>query len=149
MFLRYRTVLFSEPLPPLAGRCRDFLSAPQMIVIRSFDVNRPGSEVDDLKGGIAGGSILQVRRALQRCFAAHACSAAICLERAASAAHGQEMEQTVLACTRSTVVVRHLTFWSHLARRAEHGKDEHGVHATQKAATDGTSRFLYPTSTAC
>lgn len=32
----------------------------QMIVIRSFDVNRPGSEVDDIKGGIAGGSILQV-----------------------------------------------------------------------------------------
>lgn len=31
-----------------------------MIVIRSFDVNRPGSEVDDIKGGIAGGSILQV-----------------------------------------------------------------------------------------
>jgi len=38
---------------------RDFASPPQMIVIRSFDVNRPGSEVDDLKGGIAGGSILQ------------------------------------------------------------------------------------------
>ena len=32
----------------------------QMIVIRSFDVNRPGSKVDDVKGGIAGGSILQV-----------------------------------------------------------------------------------------
>lgn len=32
----------------------------QMIVIRSFDVNKPGSEVDELKGGVAGGSILQV-----------------------------------------------------------------------------------------
>jgi hypothetical protein len=30
-----------------------------MIIIRSFDVNKPGSEVDDLKGGVAGGSILQ------------------------------------------------------------------------------------------
>ena len=39
---------------------RDFVSPPQMIVIRSFDVNKPGSEVDDLKGGVAGGSILQV-----------------------------------------------------------------------------------------
>jgi translation initiation factor 2 subunit 3 len=29
-----------------------------MIIIRSFDVNKPGSEVDDLKGGVAGGSIL-------------------------------------------------------------------------------------------
>jgi translation initiation factor 2 gamma subunit (eIF-2gamma) len=26
---------------------------------RSFDVNKPGSEVEDLKGGVAGGSILQ------------------------------------------------------------------------------------------
>jgi len=40
------------PIPP-----RDFTSHPQMIVIRSFDVNKPGSEVDDLKGGVAGGSI--------------------------------------------------------------------------------------------
>ncbi len=38
---------------------RDFISPPQMIVIRSFDVNKPGSEVDELKGGVAGGSILQ------------------------------------------------------------------------------------------
>lgn len=41
---------------------RDFVSPPQMIVIRSFDVNKPGSEVDDLKGGVAGGSILQARK---------------------------------------------------------------------------------------
>ena len=34
-----------------------------MIVIRSFDVNKPGSEVDDLQGGVAGGYILQVKRA--------------------------------------------------------------------------------------
>lgn len=43
---------------------RDFTSPPQMIVIRSFDVNKPGSEVEDLKGGVAGGSILQVRTPL-------------------------------------------------------------------------------------
>lgn len=42
------------PVPP-----RDFLSSPRMIVIRSFDVNKPGEEVDDLKGGVAGGSIMQ------------------------------------------------------------------------------------------
>jgi hypothetical protein len=41
---------------------RDFTSPPQMIVIRSFDVNKPGSEVDELRGGVAGGSILQVAR---------------------------------------------------------------------------------------
>ena len=38
---------------------RDFLSKPRLIVIRSFDVNKPGCEVDDLKGGVAGGSILK------------------------------------------------------------------------------------------
>lgn len=27
-------------------------------MIRSFDVNKPGCEVDDLQGGVAGGSIL-------------------------------------------------------------------------------------------
>lgn len=37
---------------------RDFTSEPKLIVIRSFDVNKPGAEVDDLKGGVAGGSIL-------------------------------------------------------------------------------------------
>lgn len=37
---------------------RDFSATPHMIIIRSFDVNKPGSEIDDLKGGVAGGSIL-------------------------------------------------------------------------------------------
>ncbi|KAF4123547.1 translation initiation factor 2 subunit 3 [Geosmithia morbida] len=41
------------PVPP-----RDFTMDPHMIVIRSFDVNKPGAEIDDLKGGVAGGSIL-------------------------------------------------------------------------------------------
>ncbi len=41
------------PVPP-----RDFLTTPRLIVIRSFDVNKPGEEVDNLKGGVAGGSIL-------------------------------------------------------------------------------------------
>lgn len=30
-----------------------------MVVIRSFDVNKPGAGVEELKGGVAGGSILQ------------------------------------------------------------------------------------------
>jgi len=38
---------------------RDFMVSPQLIVIRSFDVNKPGEEVESLKGGVAGGSILQ------------------------------------------------------------------------------------------
>merc|ERR1712063_77733 len=38
---------------------RDFTSSPRLIVIRSFDVNKPGTEVEDLRGGVAGGSVLQ------------------------------------------------------------------------------------------
>ena len=38
---------------------RNFTSTPRLIVIRSFDVNKPGEDVDSLKGGVAGGSILQ------------------------------------------------------------------------------------------
>jgi len=38
---------------------RDFLSEPRLIIIRSFDVNKPGSEVEELRGGVAGGSILR------------------------------------------------------------------------------------------
>mmetsp|Transcript_48885 Transcript_48885/g.104360 ORF Transcript_48885/g.104360 Transcript_48885/m.104360 type:complete len:457 (-) Transcript_48885:368-1738(-) len=38
---------------------RDFTGEPKMIVIRSFDVNKPGQEAEELRGGVAGGSILQ------------------------------------------------------------------------------------------
>jgi len=38
---------------------RDFTSEPRMIVIRSFDVNKPGDGIEDLKGGVAGGTILK------------------------------------------------------------------------------------------
>ena len=38
---------------------RDFTSDPRLIVIRSFDVNKPGAEVDELMGGVVGGSILR------------------------------------------------------------------------------------------
>jgi len=38
---------------------RDLKSPPQLIVIRSFDINKPGEDFEKLKGGVAGGSILQ------------------------------------------------------------------------------------------
>ena len=44
----------SLPIP-----VRDFTSTPRLIVIRSFDVNKPGQEIDKLIGGVAGGSILR------------------------------------------------------------------------------------------
>ncbi|KAJ6630451.1 translation protein [Mycena sp. CBHHK59/15] len=46
----------ASPLRPIP--IRDFTSDPRLIVICSFDVNKPSTEVDDLKGGVAGGSIL-------------------------------------------------------------------------------------------
>eukprot|EP00835_Amoeboradix_gromovi_P003627 NODE_248_length_12985_cov_0.286357.p2 type:complete len:536 gc:universal NODE_248_length_12985_cov_0.286357:5732-4125(-) len=46
-------VLKYIPLP-----IRDLQSPAKMIVIRSFDVNKPGTDVCDVVGGIAGGSIL-------------------------------------------------------------------------------------------
>lgn len=30
-----------------------------MIIIRSFDVNKPGAPIDSLTGGVVGGSILE------------------------------------------------------------------------------------------
>lgn len=37
---------------------RDLSVKPKLIVIRSFDVNKPGADIEELKGGVAGGSIL-------------------------------------------------------------------------------------------
>ena len=37
---------------------RGFSATPRLIVIRSLDVNKPGAEIDELRGGVAGGSIL-------------------------------------------------------------------------------------------
>ena len=48
------SIVKTIPVPP-----RDYSSAPRMIVIRSFDINKPGRDVRELEGGVAGGSILQ------------------------------------------------------------------------------------------
>lgn len=42
------------PIPP-----KNFSGQLQMIVIRSFDVNKPGEDCEKLKGGVAGGTILK------------------------------------------------------------------------------------------
>jgi translation initiation factor 2 subunit 3 len=38
---------------------RDPIDAPRMHIIRSFDVNRPGTLIEDMVGGVLGGSITQ------------------------------------------------------------------------------------------
>jgi len=47
-------IITSIPIP-----VRDFTTSPTLIVIRSFDVNKPGAEIEELKGGVAGGSIMR------------------------------------------------------------------------------------------
>ncbi len=38
---------------------RDITKPPLMYIIRSFDVNKPGTSIEDLEGGIIGGTIAQ------------------------------------------------------------------------------------------
>ncbi|XRO74594.1 translation initiation factor IF-2 subunit gamma [Methanocaldococcus sp. 28A] len=38
---------------------RDPDATPRMYVARSFDINKPGTEIKDLKGGVLGGAIIQ------------------------------------------------------------------------------------------
>jgi translation initiation factor 2 subunit 3 len=38
---------------------RNLTLAPKMIIIRSFDVNKPGRSIDELQGGVVGGSIIE------------------------------------------------------------------------------------------
>eukprot|EP00747_Dinoflagellata_sp_TGD_P157599 gnl/TRDRNA2_/TRDRNA2_177751_c1_seq4.p1 gnl/TRDRNA2_/TRDRNA2_177751_c1~~gnl/TRDRNA2_/TRDRNA2_177751_c1_seq4.p1 ORF type:complete len:339 (-),score=-24.21 gnl/TRDRNA2_/TRDRNA2_177751_c1_seq4:445-1392(-) len=50
----YERLVNTIPIPR-----RDFKSPVQSMVIRSFDANRPGTSVNAINGGIAGGSITQ------------------------------------------------------------------------------------------
>lgn len=38
---------------------RDISKPPKMLVVRSFDVNKPGTEIKNLKGGVIGGSLVE------------------------------------------------------------------------------------------
>lgn len=38
---------------------RDFESSPLMIIVRSFDINKPGTSIKKLQGGVVGGSLLK------------------------------------------------------------------------------------------
>lgn len=58
--LRYNIdVLVEYMINRIPVPVRNFKDSPKMIIIRSFDVNKPGAAIEDLKGGVAGGSILQ------------------------------------------------------------------------------------------
>lgn len=57
--LKYNVDCVCEYITTIPVPKRDFTSVPRLIIIRSFDVNKPGEDVEKLKGGVAGGSILQ------------------------------------------------------------------------------------------
>ena len=38
---------------------RDFISPPKFIVVRSFDINKPGTPLEEIKGGVAGGTLIR------------------------------------------------------------------------------------------
>jgi translation initiation factor 2 subunit 3 len=38
---------------------RDPSKSPKMYIVRSFDVNKPGTEIEKLKGGVLGGSLIE------------------------------------------------------------------------------------------
>ncbi|KAB0383549.1 hypothetical protein FD755_005466, partial [Muntiacus reevesi] len=57
--LKYNTEAVCEYLKKIPVPPRDFTSEPRLIAIRSFDVSKPGCEVDGLQGGVAGGSSLK------------------------------------------------------------------------------------------
>ena len=38
---------------------RDTSKPPKMLVVRSFDVNKPGTEIKNLRGGVIGGSLIE------------------------------------------------------------------------------------------
>lgn len=57
-------------------------------VIRSFDVNKPGCEVDDLKGGVAGGSILKGVLKVMALF--HCCFPRCCMANHRTCIYAEE-----------------------------------------------------------
>lgn len=56
--LKYNIDVVVDYLCRIPIPAREFTSSPYMIVIRSFDVNKPGEDAETLRGGVAGGTIL-------------------------------------------------------------------------------------------
>ena len=57
--LRYNIDAVCQSLNNIPIPKRNLQVPPKMIIIRSFDVNKPGCKIDDLVGGVVGGSILE------------------------------------------------------------------------------------------
>jgi translation initiation factor 2 subunit 3 len=57
--LKYNIDVVIQYLCKLPIPKRDFVSPPRFIVVRSFDINKPGTESKNLKGGVAGGTLIR------------------------------------------------------------------------------------------
>lgn len=57
--LKYNIDAVCESIDRIPIPERKLKAPPKMIIIRSFDVNKPGSTIDQLKGGVVGGSLLE------------------------------------------------------------------------------------------
>lgn len=56
---KYNIDVIIEHLCKIPIPIRDFTSPPKFIVVRSFDVNKPGTPLEEIKGGIAGGTLIR------------------------------------------------------------------------------------------
>lgn len=57
--LLYNIDVLCDYLTRIPVPVRDFTSPPEMTIVRSFDINKPGTEIDNLEGGVVGGSLLK------------------------------------------------------------------------------------------
>jgi len=51
--------VLAEYIARIPPPVRDLSSAPRMLILRSFSVNKPGQDVDHLIGGVVGGSLVR------------------------------------------------------------------------------------------
>lgn len=56
---RYNIDAVCESICDIPIPKRNLNVPPKMIIIRSFDVNKPGTSIDELQGGVVGGSVLE------------------------------------------------------------------------------------------
>ena len=57
--LKYNIDVVLEYICRIPIPARDFASDPFMIIIRSFDINTPGDDMKNIKGGVVGGSLIK------------------------------------------------------------------------------------------
>ena len=57
--LKYNIDVLCEYITKIPSPIRDFTLEPQLTIIRSFDVNKPGTSLEQIKGGVVGGAVIK------------------------------------------------------------------------------------------